>query len=199
MLKRLLLINSLMNFVIAGGIVAAAILLISLSTIPLAAVSASEKSETNKLLSQLRKVTAQYHDPEKAIADGYQPTDVCVLGMGYHYVNFGLASDLNIDELQPEVIIFEPSADGSVRLVAAEYFVVALANTETGPVPWFGESPPPLGWFNAAPVIFEDQTFEGPMPGHEPGMPWHYDLHAWVWKHNPDGMFASFNPNVSCE
>ena len=25
-----------------------------------------------------------------------------------------------------------------------------------------------------------------------------YALHAWVWEHNPAGMFADFNPNVSC-
>ena len=32
--------------------------------------------------------------------------------------------------------------------------------------------------------------FDGPMEGHEPGMPVHYDLHAWVWKRNPGGTFA---------
>jgi hypothetical protein len=36
------------------------------------------------------------------------------------------------------------------------------------------------------------------MEGHEPGMPIHYDLHAWVWKHNPSGDFAQFNPEVAC-
>jgi hypothetical protein len=29
-------------------------------------------------------------------------------------------------------------------------------------------------------------------------MPEHYDLHVWLWKHNPEGMFAQFNPRVSC-
>lgn len=24
-------------------------------------------------------------------------------------------------------------------------------------------------------------------------------LHVWVWKHNPNGMFEDWNPNVSCE
>jgi hypothetical protein len=50
---------------------------------------------------------------------------------------------------------------------------------------------------NAAPVLF-GRVFDGPMPGHAPGMPWHYDLHVWVWKHNPGGIFAQFNPTVSC-
>ena len=40
--------------------------------------------------------------------------------------------------------------------------------------------------------------FDGPMPGHDPTMPVHYDLHAWIYTPNPDGMFTPFNPLVSC-
>jgi hypothetical protein len=40
--------------------------------------------------------------------------------------------------------------------------------------------------------------FDGPMLGHEPGMPIHYDLHVWLYKHNPAGTFAMWNPRVSC-
>jgi hypothetical protein len=36
------------------------------------------------------------------------------------------------------------------------------------------------------------------MLGHEPGMPVHYDLHVWLYQANPDGVFASWNPSVSC-
>jgi hypothetical protein len=36
------------------------------------------------------------------------------------------------------------------------------------------------------------------MEGHEPGMPVHYDLHAWIFKHNPAGVFAQYNPRVTC-
>ena len=36
------------------------------------------------------------------------------------------------------------------------------------------------------------------MPGHNPQMPWHYDLHVWFWEDNPDGLFAPFNPALSC-
>jgi hypothetical protein len=25
-----------------------------------------------------------------------------------------------------------------------------------------------------------------------------YALHAWIWKHNPAGVFADWNPRVSC-
>jgi hypothetical protein len=42
------------------------------------------------------------------------------------------------------------------------------------------------------------QPFDGPMPGHGPDMPIHYDLHVWTHKANPAGVFAPFNPKVSC-
>ena len=51
------------------------------------------------------------------------------------------------------------------------------------------------------PTLF-GQAFMGPMEGHEPLIPKeyvHYDLHAWIFKDNPLGMFAPTNPNVTCE
>jgi hypothetical protein len=33
--------------------------------------------------------------------------------------------------------------------------------------------------------------------GH-PEMPIHYDLHVWLYRHNPAGMFAMWNPSVHC-
>jgi hypothetical protein len=47
------------------------------------------------------------------------------------------------------------------------------------------------------PTLF-GQPFDGPMPGHNPTMPIHYDLHVWLWADNPAGLFAQFNPNLSC-
>ena len=46
------------------------------------------------------------------------------------------------------------------------------------------------------------QPFQGPMEGHEPIIPkdfLHYDLHAWLFKDNPLGMFTATNPKVSCK
>ena len=42
----------------------------------------------------------------------------------------------------------------------------------------------------STPQLF-GQTFDGPMPGHIPMMPWHWDLHVSIWAHNPSGMFAN--------
>jgi hypothetical protein len=46
------------------------------------------------------------------------------------------------------------------------------------------------------------KPFDGPMEGHEPLIPKqyvHYDLHAWLFKDNPLGMFSRTNPDVNCE
>lgn len=29
-------------------------------------------------------------------------------------------------------------------------------------------------------------------------IPAFYELHAWVWKHNPSGVFEGWNPSVHC-
>jgi hypothetical protein len=45
------------------------------------------------------------------------------------------------------------------------------------------------------------QPFDGPMEGHEPLMPHsthHYDLHVWLWKENPAGLFKPTNPTLTC-
>ena len=35
--------------------------------------------------------------------------------------------------------------------------------------------------------------------GKEDGVAPYYEVHAWVWKHNPSGrLFADWNPRVSC-
>jgi hypothetical protein len=75
---------------------------------------------------------------------------------------------IRLDITQPDVLLYEPTKNGKLRLVVVEYFAPVIVNG----TPWFGPGPPPAGQFNSAPSLF-GQTFEGPMPGHEPVMPWH--------------------------
>jgi hypothetical protein len=158
-------------------------------------------SGVQALLAKVRSETAKYHDVSVALTDGYIAASPCeeiqgVGVMGIHYVNFALAIDLVVNELEPEMLLYVPF-DGGFRLVGVEYYATALANTAAGPQPWFGVDPPPLGWFNSAPTVF-GESLDGPMPGHGPGIPWHYDFHVWLWQANPSGIFAEFNPNVQC-
>ena len=86
-----------------------------------------------------------------------------------------------LDPSRPQVLIYEPQGD-KLRLVAAEWFVPLATGVKERP-----------RLFN--------QPFDGPMEGHHPLMPpelTHYDLHVWLWKPNPNGMFSPTNPDVRC-
>ena len=153
-------------------------------------------------LQEIRAAVASYHSYVEAAADGYSVAqEPCISSpagaMGFHAVNQGLLASGTVDALRPPILLYVPRSDGSLKLVAVEYLAIALANTESGPAPWFGTEAPPLGFFNPAPSVL-GQTFDGPMPGHNPQMPWHYDLHVWVAEANPTGVFAAFNPAISC-
>ncbi len=160
----------------------------------------SQQSELDRYVGEVRAGTMRYRDPAAAIADGYQPTELCIAEEGIHFIKPGFTRLINLEvgELTPEFLIYAPSDDGDLRLVGVEYYSVAFANTEIGPAPWFGETPPPLGWARPPPVLYLDQVFKGPLPGHIPGGPWHYELHAYVWDENPDGLFNRTNPNIVC-
>jgi len=146
-------------------------------------------SDVNEGLAQVRQATAKYHKVSNALADGYQPTEHCVAvpgvgGMGYHYVNPTLVGDPSVDPSKPEVLLYAPKNNGGLKLVGVEYFVV--------------DADQDLSTDADRPYLFGVVPFNGPMEGHEPGMPIHYDLHAWIWKGNPDGVFEDFNPKVRC-
>lgn len=123
-------------------------------------------------LAQVRRATAQYHNIANALADGYVEASPCVPGMGYHYVNFGLNGTT---ALAPNVLLYAPSGNGKLKLVAVEYVVFSTTLT-------------------VAPVIF-GQTYFGPM---EHGIPRHFERHVWLWLGNPDGVFSQTNDKVSC-
>lgn len=148
--------------------------------------SASAGSVLNQDLATVRAATAKYHDVSVAIADGYTPADVCVASpegaMGYHYINFDLFGAPR-DVRMPAILLYQPVADGGRQLVGVEYAAI--------------DQDQDLTTDDDRPYLF-GRGFDGPMEGHEPGMPVHYDLHVWVWQHNPAGMFAQFNPAGSC-
>jgi hypothetical protein len=157
-----------------GALVGTAVL----TTSPTASATAYSQD-----LKAVRVATARFHSPEQAQRAGYLASPECVaagpLGaMGFHYENPALMADPAVDAAKPEILLYAPGADGELELVAVEYF----RNASDG---------------GMAPSLY-GQTFDGPMPGHHPGMGTHYDLHVWVWQDNPSGTFAQFNPDVSC-
>ena len=147
---------------------------------PLAAAIQASVPAENKDLAALRRVTAPFHDFGKAVAAGWStPITACMAspagGMGFHYGNVALI-DGAVSVEKPELLLYEPEANGRLRLVAVEYIVpyTAWSRSATPPV-LFGQD------------FKHNDTF---------GI---WALHAWVWKDNPSGMFADWNPRVTCE
>ena len=167
------------------------VLLTSLFSQAFAADAQVADAAVRKDLAAVRQATAKYHNVEAALADGYLALPDCVSvpgvgAMGIHYINPALAVDPAISLTSPEVLLYAPTEDG-VRLVGVEYFQALGAPGD--PVP---PNPP------AAPILF-GRPFDGPMEGHDPQMPPHYDLHVWVWQANPAGIFVPLNANVTCQ
>jgi len=159
-----------------------------------AQVAAQSSNAMTPELQRVREALDKYRDPVMAVHDGYFSTLGCVEypkpgaagqvpyvagGMGVHFFNVMLMGKL--DPLQPQVLVYQP-VGGKLRLVAAEYFIPLSPEVKERPQ-LFGH------------------PFDGPMVGHHPLMPhemMHYDLHVWLWKTNPAGLFAPTNPDVKC-
>ena len=146
-------------------------------------------------LAQVRAATARFHRVEAAVAAGYELGWVngagnrivagCISSptagaMGYHYFHPGLMADNAVDALEPEVLVYAPAADGGLKLGAVEWVVRSAQSNPPG------VSQPPS-------VLGMPMHILVPPPG-----PAFYVAHAWVWTNNPAGMFADFNPEVSC-
>ena len=144
-------------------------------------------------------VSRKYQDIAVAEAEGYVPVSPCESSpdgtMGIHYAHPDKLS-APPDVANPPILVYLPTPEGQ-KLVAIEYFQPVIQDGE----PYMGsESEPPRSDSLPArpPELFEDQPFDGPMAGHNPEMPWHYDQHVWLYEHNPGGLFAMWNPAIEC-
>jgi len=140
---------------------------------------AASISSDSPLTGKVRAANSRFLDVKAATAEGYAPIP-CASGitggaMGIHYVNGQYLKDDKIDIARPEAVMYEPMADGTLKLVAVEYI------TSKGPASLEGQ----LFNFNSAPNRY--------------GLGEFYELHVWAWKDNPKGVFADMNPTVSCE
>jgi len=146
------------------------------------------KKRVSALVEVVRKATARYRDVTVAEADGYALQFGCVTGgdvgaMGLHYVNGPLVMDGLLDATRPEIVIYEPTANGGRKLIGADYLVLAEAWDATH------SSPPEL----MGQLL---HLFEAP---NRFGLPAFYTLHVWAWKDNPTGTFVNWHSNVSCD
>jgi len=173
-----------------------------------AAVLLAACGEPAPTLDEVRAATAKYASVDAALADGYVRDfmDVCetsyYLGsirdegtMGIHFMRPDLlgigeretrhdAKGTHVDFLQPALLVYEPKPDSVLELVAVANMVSASAWEAAG------HSEPPS--FGDVPYDFHPEVGAG-------GFPAYYDLHVWLHRENPSGMFAPYNPTVTCE
>jgi hypothetical protein len=146
----------------------------------------------HQLLSDARQATARYTDLQEALAAGYTKfPDLqgdCVDqpgqgGMGIHYVNAALVGDTELDPLRPEFLVYREATQGRMELVALEYVVFAPA--------WDALHPqPPVLFGHPMHLVRTPNRYGTPEP--------FYELHVWLWEHNPNGLFNDWNPRFSC-
>jgi hypothetical protein len=153
----------------------------------LAALSAGAQAHETALpgVDDSRRAAAVFADVAAAIAAGYEPLFDCTEhgthgAMGQHYIHPGRARDGRLVLEEPDVLMYEPQPDGALQLVALEYVVFEAA--------WEGETPP---------SILGQELQRREAVGRQPVDPF-WQLHVWHWRHNPGGLFADFNPYVTC-
>ncbi len=152
-----------------------------------AATTPASATGSGGSLQDAKAATARFHSTVQAEQAGYVMGSPCTSsplgGMGFHYENPQLMADPAIDPANPEILLYAQGPSGRLELVGIEY--------------WKADADQNVTTTADRPSLF-GQPFNGPMPGHHPGMPVHYDLHVWLWQDNPMGMFALFNPTVTC-
>ena len=147
---------------------------LSKSTSTVVATAVDLSAATNQELAQARRGTARYHDIAQAEADGYVNINVYESGEGLHYVNFSLL-DANFDPEHPEVLLYAPVPhENRMELVGVEYVVPLSLSTAA-----------PAGFTGDADVWRENSEGLGL-----------WELNAWIWLNNSNGIFAFHNPRV---
>ncbi len=166
-------------------------------------------------LADVRAATERFRDVDVALEEGYvrDPLDLCdtaeMLGqpaelgaMGVHYFRPDLlgitgppdpridGTGTHVDFLQPAILIYEPQEDGSLELVAVENLTFVEAWEAAG-----NTEPPSFQGVAFDYMVDDPDTPEDEAHMFEP----HYDLHLWLYRDNPNGLFAQFNPDVTCE
>jgi len=152
--------------------------------------SAAQRPSISPLVNRVRVATARFLDVNVAGHEGWVRGTPCVSGpnsgaMGVHFILPSRVPDgvLNADE--PEALIYEPLPSGAMRLVGVEFIVLAADYARLHPE---GGTPSLQGHLTN--YVGEPNRY---------GLPAFYELHVWAWENNPNGNFADWNTQVSCD
>jgi hypothetical protein len=163
------------------------------------------RREPTTLLEKVRfNFTEAYKNPGMAMSVGWRNRTGCVDGPDGGGNGIGLIFDPSpapgfpppyvadgiLEPTNPEVMLYEPLANGDFRLVGVEFIEYADH------------------W---AQMVRDDPTHTLPpaprIDGHlmhyvgtpnSYGFPAFYELHVWAFSANPNGTFADWNPLVNC-
>ncbi|GAB4363194.1 MAG: hypothetical protein Kow0026_27560 [Oricola sp.] len=178
-----------------------------------AALPAAAGEDVAAQIAAIKQATQRFEDVNVALAEGYipDPSGHCVSAaaeglpaewgaMGIHYMRpdmLGITATaprvdgngLNTDFLNPSILLYEPQADGTMKLVGAENLVFEKAWKDAGN----SRGPVSMGrdWDHMA----DDPATEG---DEAHGFMPHYDQHVW-FVDNPAGQLMPFNPAITCE
>ncbi len=187
---------------------------LSASAMLLAVPAPSTTERAEPTLAEVRAATERFRDVKVALAEGYvrDPMNLCdtadMMGrpaklgaMGIHFFRpdlLGISAPPNprvdgngthTDFLKPGILIYEPQPDGSLELVAVENLVFQKSWHAAG-----NEGPPRYQGVEYDTMQDDPATKVDEAHMFEP----HYDRHVWIYRDNPNGVFAQFNPGVSC-
>jgi hypothetical protein len=126
-------------------------------------------------VNQLKAATSKYVDVNVATNEGFIDVSGFVPNMGHHYLLPPLA-DGTFELEKPETLLYAPDNNGNMEFVAVEY-VVPIADLNN-------PGSPPEG-FTGDLDEWEINANIG-----------QWQLHVWIGKENPDGIFAPFNPAI---
>ena len=149
-------------------------------------------AQENEAVTAVRDATSRFKNVTSVDGpgEGYALGFGCVSGgdfgaMGLHYINGPLVDDGEIIPGEPEIILFEPTKGGGIRITGVDYLVKVADweknHKDDGPPMLFGQ-------------LFH--LFDSP---NRFGLDPFYTLHVWAWKDNPNGTFVNWNPDVSCD
>lgn len=126
-------------------------------------------------VDQVRAATAKYANIDVAVNEGFFDASGFVPNMGHHYILPPRIDGTFVLE-EPEIILYAPDANGSMEFVAVEY-VVPIADLDN-------PGSPPEGFTGDS-----DEWEINPNLSQ-------WQLHVWLVKENPEGIFAPHNPVI---
>ena len=98
-------------------------------------------------------------------------------------VNYNRAMSGQVDPKEPAALVYERPEDGPLKLAGAVWMIPARPGVERPKL--FGQDfVGPMVEKSATPLVRVDFT--------------QYELYAWLWRPNPDGLFKRTNPTLPC-